>query len=69
MSLIETLYDMTEAEVRAEVNKRGVEAILRRYPEIQGCIIDEVVKEVLAATVEAEADDTMWAYMTLTGWW
>lgn len=59
---------MNDRGVRAEVVKRAGDAILKRYPDIQDCIIDEVVNEVLWATVEASADDVMRAYMTITGW-
>jgi hypothetical protein len=62
------LGGLTEAEVRAEIVKRAGDAILRRYPDIQDCVIPTVVEEVLNATVEAEADNVMRAYMTLIGW-
>jgi hypothetical protein len=67
--LVENLFGLTEREVRAEVMDRACAAILGRYPEIQGCVVDEVVREVLGATVEADADDVMRAYMTITGWY
>jgi hypothetical protein len=59
MSKTEHLYGITEDETRAEVIKRAGDAILHRYPDIQGCEIDEVAKAVLDATVEAEPDDVM----------
>lgn len=69
MSFVGDLFDMTEAEVRDEIYLRAGDAILEKYPDIQDCVIHEVAKAVLDATVEAEADDTMRAYMTMTGWW
>jgi hypothetical protein len=68
-SLIKNLYGLTETQARAAVYRRGGDAILEKYPDIQGCIIDDVAKIVLDATVEVEADDAMWAFMTLAGWW
>lgn len=67
--MIKALFGVTEEEVRAEVYKRGGDAILEKYPEIQGCVIDELARAVLDATVEADADDIMRAYMTMAGWW
>lgn len=67
--LIEHLYGLSETQTRAKVYRRGGDAILAKYPDIQGCDIDGVAKAVLDATVEAEADDAMWAFMTLAGWW
>ena len=60
--------NMSESEVRAEVIKRAGDAILTRYPDIQYCVIDEVAAAVLAATIEADADDVMRAYMIQSGW-
>lgn len=53
---------------RSEIVRRAGQAILLRYPDIQYCTIDGVVGAVLAATVEADADDVVRSYMTEIGW-
>ncbi|OBG32405.1 hypothetical protein A5671_07685 [Mycolicibacter heraklionensis] len=67
--MTEHLFGITEVQVRAEVLQRAGDAILNRYPDIQGCDIEEVAAAVLAATIEAPADDVMRAYTYMNGWW